>query len=31
MILVGAAFLVVPGAVIAVCYALYAPVAVMEG
>jgi len=30
MILVGAAFFIVPGAVVAVCYALYAPVAVME-
>jgi serine/threonine protein kinase len=31
MILVGAAFLIVPGAVVAVSYALCAPVAVMEG
>ena len=31
MILVGAAFLIVPGAVVAVCYALCAPVVVMEG
>ena len=31
MILVGAALLIVPGAMVAVCYALYAPVAVMEG
>ena len=30
-ILVGAALLIVPGAVVAVSYALYAPVAVMEG